>query len=316
MEVDDDARRRSTCPCWSRAPARPGWRRRSRSPGSASRRCSSSAGAELSGAAPRDRGEPRSMELLRSWGLEDEVRAGGVDVEWLGGSARRWRRRRPASAFAVGLPTREQSAVLSPTAPACVPQDHLEPVLLEHLRVARRRARAARHRGGRRRDGADGVEVVLRDLASGAAADACAPATWSPPTARTAGPRPRSASPCAGPTGSATPSRRCSGRRCGRSLGEHRYGIYSVSDPRRRGHLPARRPRRPLAVRRRWDARTRAARRTTRPSGSCERIRAGAGVADLDAADRAHRRLQLRRPARRPLPRRRTCSSSATPPTG
>jgi 2-polyprenyl-6-methoxyphenol hydroxylase-like FAD-dependent oxidoreductase len=27
----------------------------------------------------------RSMELLRSWGLEDEIRAGGIpDVEWLG----------------------------------------------------------------------------------------------------------------------------------------------------------------------------------------------------------------------------------------
>src|SRR3954449_4531094 len=25
----------------------------------------------------------RSMELMRTWGLEDAVRAGGVDVEWL-----------------------------------------------------------------------------------------------------------------------------------------------------------------------------------------------------------------------------------------
>src|SRR4051812_50193566 len=29
----------------------------------------------------------RSMELMRSWGLEDAVRAGGVDVEWLGWEA-------------------------------------------------------------------------------------------------------------------------------------------------------------------------------------------------------------------------------------
>src|SRR3954470_8765959 len=26
----------------------------------------------------------RSMELIRSWGVEDAVRAGGVDVEWVG----------------------------------------------------------------------------------------------------------------------------------------------------------------------------------------------------------------------------------------
>ena len=26
----------------------------------------------------------RSMELIRSWGVEDAIRAGGVDVEWRG----------------------------------------------------------------------------------------------------------------------------------------------------------------------------------------------------------------------------------------
>jgi putative polyketide hydroxylase len=75
----------------------------------------------------------RSMELFRSWGLEDRVRAGGVEVEWL-----RWYCETLASADAghaspTGFPTRDQSAVVSPTAPACVPQDHLEPVLMEHL---------------------------------------------------------------------------------------------------------------------------------------------------------------------------------------
>ena len=35
----------------------------------------------------------RSMELIRSWGLEDEVRAGGVEVEWL---MWEFRRRSPA----------------------------------------------------------------------------------------------------------------------------------------------------------------------------------------------------------------------------
>jgi 2-polyprenyl-6-methoxyphenol hydroxylase-like FAD-dependent oxidoreductase len=75
----------------------------------------------------------RSMELLRLLGLEREVLAGGLDVEWLA-----WVTETLASpdgqAVAVGLPTREQSAVLSPSAPACVPQDHLERVLRRHLR--------------------------------------------------------------------------------------------------------------------------------------------------------------------------------------
>jgi 2-polyprenyl-6-methoxyphenol hydroxylase-like FAD-dependent oxidoreductase len=74
----------------------------------------------------------RTMELLRSWGLEDEIRAGGVEVEW-----KQWVGPTLAAlgaAHPTSFPTLEQSAVLSPTAPASVPQDHLEPVLLRHLR--------------------------------------------------------------------------------------------------------------------------------------------------------------------------------------
>ena len=75
----------------------------------------------------------RSMELIRSLGLEEAVLAGGVEVDWL-----MWRCETMAQAadgvgIEVGLPTRAQAAVISPTAPACVPQDHLEGVLLAHL---------------------------------------------------------------------------------------------------------------------------------------------------------------------------------------
>jgi 2-polyprenyl-6-methoxyphenol hydroxylase-like FAD-dependent oxidoreductase len=75
----------------------------------------------------------RTMELLRSWGLEQAIRSGGVDVEW-----KQWVGATLADAGETRLtsfPTREQSAVLSPTAPASVPQDHIEPVLLDHLRL-------------------------------------------------------------------------------------------------------------------------------------------------------------------------------------
>src|SRR4051812_49971131 len=53
----------------------------------------------------------RSMELMRSWGLEDAVRAGGVDVEWLG-----WQSGTPApvaegAMWPPGMPTRGQGAL-------------------------------------------------------------------------------------------------------------------------------------------------------------------------------------------------------------
>jgi putative polyketide hydroxylase len=109
----------------------------------------------------------RSMELFRSWGLEDRIRAGGVEVEWL-----RWHSETLASADAgyaspTGFPTRDQSAAVSPTRPACVPQDHLEPMLMEHLRSFG----AAVELGTEVmsvEDRADRERVVLRDTASGA----------------------------------------------------------------------------------------------------------------------------------------------------
>lgn len=74
-----------------------------------------------------------TMELLRSWGLEPRVRAGAIDVEWQLWACETLASARRGLAVDAGLPTREQSALVSPTAPACAPQDHLEPVLEDHL---------------------------------------------------------------------------------------------------------------------------------------------------------------------------------------
>jgi 2-polyprenyl-6-methoxyphenol hydroxylase-like FAD-dependent oxidoreductase len=79
----------------------------------------------------------RSMELIRAWGVEQEILAGGVDVEWLMWESPTLARATEGVAIEVGLPTRAQAALISPTAPACVPQDHLERVLLDHLRLIR-----------------------------------------------------------------------------------------------------------------------------------------------------------------------------------
>jgi putative polyketide hydroxylase len=75
----------------------------------------------------------RTMELIRSWGLSDEVRAGEIAAQAAG-----WVCATLAGpdgmAVPMGFPTVEQAHALSPTAPALVPQDRLEPVLLAHLR--------------------------------------------------------------------------------------------------------------------------------------------------------------------------------------
>jgi len=108
-----------------------------------------------------------AMEQLRRWGLADRLRAAELDVEWLGLMCETLAD--PGEPFAVGYPTRAQSAVLSPEGPACVPQDLLERVLLEHLRSlpAARLETGAEVRDARAIDtrfviGADGARSAVR----------------------------------------------------------------------------------------------------------------------------------------------------------
>src|SRR5579859_2396976 len=74
----------------------------------------------------------RSMEIIRSWGLEAQVRAGASDVE-----SRAWVTRSLSEAEGVemplGYPTALEAAAVSPTGPAWAPQDHLEPILVQRL---------------------------------------------------------------------------------------------------------------------------------------------------------------------------------------
>ena len=76
----------------------------------------------------------RNMELLRGWGLEAAVRAGGDAVDILMLECETLAAAGRGTQIDVGYPTARQSEVISPTSPACVPQDHLEAVLFEHLR--------------------------------------------------------------------------------------------------------------------------------------------------------------------------------------
>ena len=117
-----------------------------------------------------------TMELMRSWGLEREVREGDIGVE-----AQPWITETLATASAgyavdAGFPTTEQSAVISPTAPAGVPQDHLEPVLERHLRSL---GPARLERGTEVVDvehRPDGVSLRVRTTSDGPRAG-CTPAT-------------------------------------------------------------------------------------------------------------------------------------------
>jgi 2-polyprenyl-6-methoxyphenol hydroxylase-like FAD-dependent oxidoreductase len=70
-----------------------------------------------------------TMELLRRWGLEGAARERAMDV-----ALHPWATETMAGADAgqavdAGFPTREQAALISPTAPAALGQDELEPLL-------------------------------------------------------------------------------------------------------------------------------------------------------------------------------------------
>ena len=51
----------------------------------------------------------RSMELMRSWGIEEEVRAGAIDAEWVLLQCETLAQAHAGTAVPIGLPTREQA---------------------------------------------------------------------------------------------------------------------------------------------------------------------------------------------------------------
>jgi putative polyketide hydroxylase len=75
----------------------------------------------------------RQMEVFRSWGLEEKLRAGSSDVELTALETRTAAEAGSGATRDLNVPDARHSEVVSPTAPHRVPQDHLEMVLLEHL---------------------------------------------------------------------------------------------------------------------------------------------------------------------------------------
>ena len=222
----------------------------------------------------------RVMELLRAWGVEDEVRAGAVDVEMLGRQCDTLAAANQGVIWPVGIPTREQAARVSPTAATCVPQDHLEPVLLERVEAL----------GGTRvhlgtevvgvTEVADGVEVTLRDLATGALRRVRARFVVAADGAHSAIRRALGIA-MQGPEGLAHVVTAVFRASLWPVVGEHRHVIYSVNHPEGAGtFLPAGRGDR-------WCYGTfidPGALAEYTPQRLVQRIRAGSGIADLDVA--------------------------------
>jgi putative polyketide hydroxylase len=109
----------------------------------------------------------RTMELLRSFGLEDEVRAGQLEIAAVGAWATETLASPEGVLLPLGHPHLEEAAAASPTTLAAVPQDHLEPVLLRHLEaLGLAEVRFETELVALDQD-ADGVTVTLREPATG-----------------------------------------------------------------------------------------------------------------------------------------------------
>ena len=75
------------------------------------------AGVDLDVAAG-DRASTATMELLRRWGLERAAWERSIDVEWQAWACATLAAAADGEAIEVGLPTRAQAALVSPTSPA------------------------------------------------------------------------------------------------------------------------------------------------------------------------------------------------------
>ena len=108
----------------------------------------------------------RSMEIFRGYGIDAEVRRGGWRVFARGAVVRRLDDRQPIET-PLGFADEAVSLAVSPVAATLSPQDHLEPVLVDHLRMLGGEVRFSTELVGFE-EVADGVVARLRDQATGA----------------------------------------------------------------------------------------------------------------------------------------------------
>jgi putative polyketide hydroxylase len=108
----------------------------------------------------------RQMEIFRGWGLEEELRAGADEVDLALLQIRSVAEVEGGTRMPINVPDRAQSSVVSPTASARVPQDHLEQVLAGHLaRLTDRPVRRGAEVVGISQDD-EGVRLSVRSTGS------------------------------------------------------------------------------------------------------------------------------------------------------
>lgn len=107
----------------------------------------------------------RSMEIFRGYGIDDAVRRGGWRVIPRQATVARLDDPAPIEA-PLGFPDEAACLAVSPVAAAVSPQDHLEPVLVDHLRSLGGEIRFSAELIGFEQD-ADGVSATIRDRESG-----------------------------------------------------------------------------------------------------------------------------------------------------
>ena len=178
----------------------------------------------------------RNMEMLRSWGLADRILAGGVDVEMSMLEIPTVARAAEGFRIDIGYPSPQQSAMVSPMFPACVPQDHLESVLLEHLAtlpsadvVRGLEAVDVRHAPGH-------AVLTLRDVGSGQKFDVAAEYVIAADGAKS---RIRSSLGIehSGLDGLIEGVMTEFHAPLWELMGEHRHGVYAITDPEGGGIL-------------------------------------------------------------------------------
>jgi 2-polyprenyl-6-methoxyphenol hydroxylase-like FAD-dependent oxidoreductase len=190
---------------------------------------------ELSGL-PRATGvSTRSMEIFRSFGIEAEILAGGVDVTQMMLSCTTLSAAADGMPIPIGLPSPEQAAVISPTAPACVPQDHLERVLLEHVKGLGVRVELATELVAVE-PAPDCVRVTLRDAENGGVRMVSARYVVAGDGAHS---RVRTALgiPMHGPDGLGEAASAVFHAPLWAIAGEHRYSVYDIQQPGAAGVL-------------------------------------------------------------------------------
>lgn len=172
----------------------------------------------------------RTMEMLRAWGLADRVLAGGVDVEMsmleiptAAGAAEGWR-------IDIGYPTPHQSSIVSPMSPACVPQDHLESVLLEHLGSLPGTTVERGVEAVAARQTPEQVIVTLRDVDSGSQVDVTAEYLIAADGAKS-GLRAATGIEYVGLDGLIAGVMAEFHAPLWELMGAHRHGVYAVTDP-------------------------------------------------------------------------------------